>query len=772
MVFCRWMNRCSRHAVAAAVLVSILAAACAAAERGRDKGKPGPDVRWDAIFPENEVLEIRLEMSRSDWDRLPMRPFEYVPARFKCGAVSIGRIGVRVKGNSSAGIPGDRKSLKLDFNLYEKKADFHGAVKLNLHNAFKDPTLMREFLAYRLFRAAGVPASRAGFARVIVRIEGEDRYLGLYTTVQQVDRLFLKQHFGDGRGNLWKGEAGSDFTWFGEDPESYGGYELETNEKRGDYSRMVGIVRAVNQTPDASFAGEMEKLLDVDRFISYLAANTLLSNLDSPTGSGHNYYLYHSPDSGRFTVIPWDLNEAFGNFKMQEGSEMLDLSLDEPYAGDKILIRKILSVQKFKEKYRQKAKELCDGPFSPASMSREIDRVVKLISNAVEEDSRKQYSTEDFRRGVEADIHPRGPFDRGGTVLGLKSFVKARTESIAGQLSGKSKGVKPRGESFRAPPPQSGPIKAAPAASPGCLFLLSEDGRLSRFSLESMSVSAEAELPRAIQSPAGKSQSGRQEEFLKRNDRDGDGRVSQSEFEGPPEAFKRLDRNRDGYVDQAELKSLDQPREGGGPFPGQEPGRSPREMALYPGETVVVVAGSSTLYFFAAADLKPLGHNRFGEPSDGAPGRRGGPGAQAAPAICGDGDLLWVLSPDRIMKVDLKKSAIESEADIPSDPESSPEENRIKRLDGDGSGKIDRFEFRGPPEMFERADRNRDGAIDAKEIRDLPPLPGEDKSGPACRILKSGADVLAVVEGFVHRFDADSLKLKSSARIESAKDGK
>ncbi len=738
------------------------------------KEKPAPEARWEAVFPEDQVLEIRLEIAREDWEKIMRRPFENVRARFRCGQVAIDAIAVRVKGNSSAGVPSERKSLKLDFDAYDKKASFHGAVKLNLHNAFKDPTLMREFLAYRLFKAAGVPSSRAGFARVFVRIGDEkERYLGLYTTVQQADRLFLQQNFRNAEGNLWKGEAGSDFTWFGDDPEPYGGYELNSNGKRGDYSRLIELVKTVNQAPDSSFAAEIEKRLDVDRLLSYIAVNTLLSNLDSPSGSGHNYYLYHDPEADRFTVIPWDLNEAFGNFKMQEGSDMLEMSIDEPYSGEKILFKRILSVARFRDKYRQILKTICSGPFSPANMNREIDRLVKLIGRAVEEDSMKPYSTDDFRRGVESDIQARGPFDRGGGILGLKSFVAGRTTSVAEQLAGKSKGVKPRGNSFMPPPASTGPVKAAPALAGGALFILSDEGVLSRFPLDTMKTAASAILPKAVQI-AGRGMPDRPggDEMLKRMDRDGDGRITQKEFEGPPEVFKRLDRNRDGALDRDEIRSGDRRGDDPGRRQGPEPGGESREMAVYAGETVVAVVGPNTLYLFSASDLSPLGHNRFGEPAGGPFDKKGRPSSRNAPSVSGEGDLLWILSGYRVLRVDLKEMKVKADVDLPAGLDGRMEAERIKRLDGNGDGRVDRMEFRGPPEMFDHADRNRDGFLDAKEIRELPPLPGEDRQGASAKILRSGEELVAVLGDSVFRLDPKTLEIRGTAKLEKGKEKK
>ena len=58
---------------------------------------------------------------------------------------------------------------------------------------------------------------------------------------------------------------------------------------------------------------------------------------------------------------------------------------------------------------------------------------------------------------------------------------------------------------------------------------------------------------------------GRGESFVGRLDRNGDGKVSRSEFDGPPEHFDALDRNRDGYLEEEEA-----PR---GPPPSGRPGR-------------------------------------------------------------------------------------------------------------------------------------------------------------------------------------------------------
>ena len=58
---------------------------------------------------------------------------------------------------------------------------------------------------------------------------------------------------------------------------------------------------------------DLEKYINVDDTLAYLACSTVLSNFDSYQGGiGHNYYLYEK--DGQFTMLPWDLNQSFGGF--------------------------------------------------------------------------------------------------------------------------------------------------------------------------------------------------------------------------------------------------------------------------------------------------------------------------------------------------------------------------------------------------------------------------------------------------------------------------
>ncbi|MBI1928146.1 CotH kinase family protein [Candidatus Poribacteria bacterium] len=400
--------------------------------------------------------------------------FEYVKGTVKYKDERYDEVGIRFKGNSSFRSSGDtlKKPFKFDFDRFVKDQTFHGYNKLNFSNGFKDPSLMREKLAYDLFQKAKVPAPRAAYARLYLTVEGryDQEYLGLYTMVEQVAPRFLKDRFGNGDGLLVKPDRVNDFEDFGEDWKRYAQhYELKSKEKTSDTARLIQFIKFLHNSDDAQFAQEIEQFLNVDSFLRFLAVNTLLVNLDSYLGTGHNYYLYHNTATGQYEMIPWDLNEAFGNFQMGNIQQMLSLDIDQPSAGKKLLIDRLLKIEKYKEQYHANLRELIETHFHPERMSVEIDRLYALIHDAVIAETHNLSPPKQFEKSLTENIVPeRGPgmrriFRRGEPAgqqeeagnppepmpppspmrwqsLGLKPFVVSRVESVKAQLNGEQEG--------------------------------------------------------------------------------------------------------------------------------------------------------------------------------------------------------------------------------------------------------------------------------------------------------------------------------------------
>jgi spore coat protein CotH len=211
---------------------------------------------------------------------------------------------------------------------------------------------------------------------------------------------------------------------------------LKTNENKPDYSLLYRFLDILNNEPDETFPAEIEKVMDVDEVLRFLAVSTVIVHLDNYIGMGHNYYLYEN--DGKFVIIPWDLNMAFGTFNSGiDRDGVINFYIDEPTAGpvaDRPLVDRLLSYQPYLNTYHEYIKELVDGPFATRTMDTRIDELAGLIRPHVINDELKFYSTQHFEQNLEEDI--AGGRIMGGNPLGLKLFIKERNVSIRQQLIG------------------------------------------------------------------------------------------------------------------------------------------------------------------------------------------------------------------------------------------------------------------------------------------------------------------------------------------------
>ena len=94
----------------------------------------------------------------------------------------------------------------MKFDEYLDQSPVAGLDRLTLNNNVQDESLASQYLTYKLFNKAGIPAPRVSYAKVTVNEE----YLGVYTHIESVRAPFIKQHFEDNSGELYEGTI-SDF---------------------------------------------------------------------------------------------------------------------------------------------------------------------------------------------------------------------------------------------------------------------------------------------------------------------------------------------------------------------------------------------------------------------------------------------------------------------------------------------------------------------------------------------------------------------------------
>jgi hypothetical protein len=425
---------------------------------------------------------------------------QYVPADFWFDGEKIPNVGVRPKGNSSLGQAvgwnSPRMPFAVDFNLLNKARTFHGVKKVFLNNGWSDPTLIREVIAYEIFDKMGLPTPRA----TLIDLWVNDKHLGVYTMAEVIDKAFLQRYFADASGNLYKPEVmAARLDWTEKDAyknvvimgmpeqprqnpilytnlgggplidilralgqeETVAAYRpipplpgnmfrglppiimprnnieamyLKTNENNPNYTALFKFLDVLNNEPDKTFPQEIEKVLDVDQTLRFLAVSALILHLDNYIGMGHNNYLYEV--NGKFTVIPWDTNMAFGTFNQGIRKDgVINYYIDEPTAGPVKrypLVYRLLSYKPYMDRYHGYLKEAQDGPFAVDTVMSRIDQLVEMIRPYAKADTEMFYTYEDWERCLTEDLRPPDLFEgwmAGGPSPMLPFFLRSKETS-------------------------------------------------------------------------------------------------------------------------------------------------------------------------------------------------------------------------------------------------------------------------------------------------------------------------------------------------------
>ncbi len=466
-------------AVAAVVLVFTLGITSALLYFGQQEDvveamAPVREFPYGEVFDRFQVMEVEITVSEEDWADMLANPLaeEYKRCDVTVNGTVYTDAAIRTKGNTSltqvASSDSDRYSFKIEFDHYDKNKSMDGLDKLVLNNLFCDAAYMKEYIAYDIFRFIGVETPYYAFADITVN--GEEA--GCYLALEAMEDSFVSRVYG-GEGQLykpestmtgggpagfgaeggekppeeWDGEmpggmeapdgmghgrmgglggrnggfgagAGSDLVYTDDDRDSYSDIfdnaSFDTTEE--DEQRVIKALQKLNT------GEELERYLDVDACLRYFAAQTFIVNLDSYYSNlKHNYYLYEN--GGRLTILPWDLNLAFGGFQCRNATEAVNSAVDTPMDGleeERPLFSKLMEVEEYKERYHGYLAEIAEGYVEGGQFSEVLSAVQGVISPYVEKDATAFYSYREFVQAA-------------GT---LEAFVLLRAESVEKQLAG------------------------------------------------------------------------------------------------------------------------------------------------------------------------------------------------------------------------------------------------------------------------------------------------------------------------------------------------
>jgi spore coat protein CotH len=318
----------------------------------------------DALFDRPSLLRIQIEIppagisalrgSRSD--NHSNRPVAQATVRE--GGIIYTNVAIHLKGSVGSFRSVDGKpALTLKFDKFVPNQSFHGLHKISLNNSVQDGTFLSEKIARELFIAAGVPAPRASHATV----ELNGRNLGLYVLLEGANKQFLKRYFSTPSGNLYDGGFCRDINGrlsvnCGEDPKNH-----------ADLNALRAAVRA------GSYAG-LEKVLDMDRFISMLALEWMLCHWDGYTQNRNNWRIFDDLESRRMVFIPHGMDQLLG-----KGRSAGKITIWPGNVQGEVS-RLVLSSPEGRKRYRDRVADLYTNLFNVDRVAAHIDEIATGVS--------------------------------------------------------------------------------------------------------------------------------------------------------------------------------------------------------------------------------------------------------------------------------------------------------------------------------------------------------------------------------------------------------
>ena len=367
------------------------------------------------LFDTNKVLSIEIKIAPVDWKLLryqhreseffpeegvttPTNAYSWFPAEVALNGGSFRKAEVRKKGYIGSNDT-KRPGLKIRLKQLPDKRSNSDDPELTLNNNNQDPALVRQPLAYEVFRRAGIPAPRCNFAAVAVN----GKSLGIYTHVEAIKEPFLKRHFNSANGNLYEGGR-SDFR-----PGWFQNFEIKNNENTNHRADLQAATRAIDSAK-GSLMPVLDRYFNTEEFFRFWAVESLINFSDGYAGNANNFYLYHDPVTDRFVFIPWGADSVFypgRGFNSTKGDP-------KSVIGVGLLANRLYNSPDGAERYRKTLRRILSDAWNEEALLQEVNRLEALISSAFPS------GAQEFKENVE----------------GVRQFIKTRRSVLQPELDG------------------------------------------------------------------------------------------------------------------------------------------------------------------------------------------------------------------------------------------------------------------------------------------------------------------------------------------------
>lgn len=351
---------------------------------------PGWKDDGDQLFNRLVVHQIEISLDQQDISSLYADPYTYVEGEVTFDGRELDPVGVRLKGHIGSFRDLSAKSgFKLDLNRFFPDQKLFDQKQLTLNNAVVDCSYSKEHVGYTLYRAAGIPVPRNGFAWI--RVNGED--YGLYILTETPDDQLLERHFEDPEGTLYDGKykhyADGSYQLMDFWPALAPQFELEEGPDVANADIIAFTAEVDASVGRADFYERTSGVLNWESQHRHVAVDQLIGHLDGYSMNTNNYRVYFDPaDDGRAVLLPFDLDYGF----LYAGQWGMDWN--RPRAR---LTNACWQDAQCEEAQREAMAWVLANAYDEDELQRVIDEVEELITPYVEDDPRRECGMSDVR---------------------------------------------------------------------------------------------------------------------------------------------------------------------------------------------------------------------------------------------------------------------------------------------------------------------------------------------------------------------------------------
>lgn len=308
----------------------------------------------------DRIHSIQVEISESTMREIEADHRPYGRAKLTINGDVFPSAGIKLKGAAGSYRHFDEKpAFTINLDKFRKKQSYDGVDKFHLNNAAQDETFLHEWLGSEMFKAIGYPYPRVGHAWVALN-DGEKR---LYVVRENYNTKLLKRFFANSKGNLYDGGFLQDID-----------ADLEKDAGEGDDERLdlAKLREALSSDDFLQRLTNVPDLIDMDRFMVFMAMERLLCHWDGYSCNTNNYRLYFDPESGKAVFLPHGMDQLFGG---------LDMDMFE-YASP-MLSSFVMGSNRWRKDYRRVVMDVYDR-LSQIDWDQRIDERARILIEAIE----------------------------------------------------------------------------------------------------------------------------------------------------------------------------------------------------------------------------------------------------------------------------------------------------------------------------------------------------------------------------------------------------